>query len=387
MLRTVDRVPTKALSNGAIRYGIYDEKGALIRYEYIKREDEPSQEGTPINRNLFEDFLDVGTIIRTDADLSNDDRFFPCNGIFLQQDEYPELYKKIGYKYGGGDITKGKRVSSDISCNSAVRINVDESSPGNLGKILLGDFDSLIIDRMIGGFRDNDDYIFPIRRSSNTSGYPSEVYEINGLEISEMISYGEPVSGVSVVAMTKFSNLVVVATANGIYTTDSPENVWTARLSLNTAAFAQSTSVIVAIVSDSSNIYLYSSSNGTTWTKRLTYASTSTSKNIRYKDGIFLAILGDKVYRSTNGTTWTDVTPEITLATANFKVTNKYFVSTSGTTAYYSEDGILWNTHTLSKSLKDNKVFGSLITTDGVFYDIDGGFRIPFAKGRWIKVK
>ena len=48
-----DRVPVNVLSNDAIRYGIYDEQGKLIRYEYIKREDEPAEEGTPINRALF----------------------------------------------------------------------------------------------------------------------------------------------------------------------------------------------------------------------------------------------------------------------------------------------------------------------------------------------
>ena len=48
-----DRVPVNVLSNDAIRYGIYDEQGNLLRYEYIKREDEPIETGTPINRALF----------------------------------------------------------------------------------------------------------------------------------------------------------------------------------------------------------------------------------------------------------------------------------------------------------------------------------------------
>ena len=41
-----DRISTKILENGAVRYGIYDEAGALLRYEYIKLEDEPEVEGT-----------------------------------------------------------------------------------------------------------------------------------------------------------------------------------------------------------------------------------------------------------------------------------------------------------------------------------------------------
>lgn len=45
-----DRESTKILSNGAVRYGIYDETGALLRYEYIKLEDEPTVAGSIYNR-------------------------------------------------------------------------------------------------------------------------------------------------------------------------------------------------------------------------------------------------------------------------------------------------------------------------------------------------
>ena len=51
-----DRQPTKVLANGAIRYGIYREDGTLDHYEYMKREDEPTVEGTPLNKaNLLSD--------------------------------------------------------------------------------------------------------------------------------------------------------------------------------------------------------------------------------------------------------------------------------------------------------------------------------------------
>ncbi len=45
-----DRTPTKVLDNGALRYGVYDEAGNLLRYEYLGLEDEPTQEGTPLNK-------------------------------------------------------------------------------------------------------------------------------------------------------------------------------------------------------------------------------------------------------------------------------------------------------------------------------------------------
>lgn len=48
-----DRTPTKVLPNGAIRYGVYDEHGDLLRYEYIRPEDEPTDEGTPLNTSTL----------------------------------------------------------------------------------------------------------------------------------------------------------------------------------------------------------------------------------------------------------------------------------------------------------------------------------------------
>ena len=51
-----DRQPTQILDNGAFRYGIYDESGQLLRYDYMKREDAPTVEGTPLNKaNLLSD--------------------------------------------------------------------------------------------------------------------------------------------------------------------------------------------------------------------------------------------------------------------------------------------------------------------------------------------
>lgn len=53
-----DRVSTKILDNGATRYGVYDEDGKLLRYEYIKLEDEPSTEGDFFNKaNMLPDSI------------------------------------------------------------------------------------------------------------------------------------------------------------------------------------------------------------------------------------------------------------------------------------------------------------------------------------------
>lgn len=53
-----DRLSTKILSNGATRYGVYDETGKLLRYEYIKLEDEPTVEGDLFSKaNMLPDSI------------------------------------------------------------------------------------------------------------------------------------------------------------------------------------------------------------------------------------------------------------------------------------------------------------------------------------------
>lgn len=54
LINAKDRIPVNVLSNGAIRYGRYDANGNLLGYEYMKREDEPIEEGTNVNKKLFD---------------------------------------------------------------------------------------------------------------------------------------------------------------------------------------------------------------------------------------------------------------------------------------------------------------------------------------------
>ena len=48
-----DRIPTKVLPNGAVRYGVYNDSGALVGYQYMKLEDEPTEVGTALNKNTL----------------------------------------------------------------------------------------------------------------------------------------------------------------------------------------------------------------------------------------------------------------------------------------------------------------------------------------------
>ena len=43
-----DRIGTNDLANGAVRYGAYDAAGSLLRYEWLRPEDEPLEAGTPL---------------------------------------------------------------------------------------------------------------------------------------------------------------------------------------------------------------------------------------------------------------------------------------------------------------------------------------------------
>jgi hypothetical protein len=118
-----DRQPTQILDNGAIRYGIYDEAGQLLRYEYMKREDAPTVEGTPLNKaNLLSDAtaakiwrgatkpddptvndalskLTEGTARVGDIELSSRTdlpaSWLPCDGRYISQADYPELFNVL----------------------------------------------------------------------------------------------------------------------------------------------------------------------------------------------------------------------------------------------------------------------------------------------------
>lgn len=54
MIDVKDRVPSQVLINGAIRYEEFDAAGNSLGYRYIKRADEPTEAGTPVNKALFD---------------------------------------------------------------------------------------------------------------------------------------------------------------------------------------------------------------------------------------------------------------------------------------------------------------------------------------------
>lgn len=70
-----DRTPTKALENGALRYGVYAEDGTFQRYEYLALEDDPADPGTELSKlNLLQDSTEVSLFGRA-ADRTVDEAF------------------------------------------------------------------------------------------------------------------------------------------------------------------------------------------------------------------------------------------------------------------------------------------------------------------------
>ena len=126
-----DRQPTQVLDNGAIRYGIYNADGTLDHYEYMKREDEPTIEGTPLNKaNLLSDATEnkiwnnkekpadptvndalyelakgtarIGDIAMT-ARGDRSTAWLPCDGRAISNVEYPDLYNALRTDVDAGD--------------------------------------------------------------------------------------------------------------------------------------------------------------------------------------------------------------------------------------------------------------------------------------------
>lgn len=70
-----DRTPTRALENGALRYGVYAEDGSLLRYEYLALEDDPTDPGTELSKaTLLQDSTEV-SLFGSAADRTIDEAF------------------------------------------------------------------------------------------------------------------------------------------------------------------------------------------------------------------------------------------------------------------------------------------------------------------------
>lgn len=147
-----DRQPTKVLSNGAIRYGIYNSDGSLDHYEYMKRMDEPTVEGTPLNKaNLLSDATErkiwpdpatrpsdptvsqalaelrkgtfsVGDVLVT-ARAKPSDAWLLCDGQKITRADYPELFDLLRSTAAPGDWTNQTVTGIDRNTSTLNYIN------------------------------------------------------------------------------------------------------------------------------------------------------------------------------------------------------------------------------------------------------------------------
>lgn len=118
-----DRNGTNGLANGAVRYGVYDAGGKLLRYEWLRMEDEPLEAGTPLTAGnlltaqtaakvwragdaptdpminealakLAEPNYRIGDTLTTVRILSPP--WHECDGSTFSQATYPDLYTVLG---------------------------------------------------------------------------------------------------------------------------------------------------------------------------------------------------------------------------------------------------------------------------------------------------
>lgn len=118
-----NRIGTNNLANSAVRYGVYNAAGQLQRYEYLRLEDEPLAEETPllaenllaaatipkiwiagdapsdptVNQalnKLAEPHYPVGAMLVTARQLTAP--WHECDGSTFSQTEYPDLYAVLG---------------------------------------------------------------------------------------------------------------------------------------------------------------------------------------------------------------------------------------------------------------------------------------------------
>lgn len=118
-----ERIGTNDLANGSVRYGVYDAVGSLLRYEWLRPEDEPLEAGTPLTAGnlltaqsaakiwragdapanpmvneafgkLSEPNYHVGDILTTVRVLSAP--WHACDGSTFSRTAYPALYSVLG---------------------------------------------------------------------------------------------------------------------------------------------------------------------------------------------------------------------------------------------------------------------------------------------------
>lgn len=145
-----DRTPTQVLDNGALRYGVYDEAGNLLRYEYLALEDDPTDPGTDLSKaTLLQDSTEV-SLFGSAADRTVDDALSNIAGrLKLIMSDSAEI--TLTLQDSGGHGLPGVLVQGILSeSGAAVYSNTSGVAAGYIGE------GSQVI--KISGYADIEDY-------------------------------------------------------------------------------------------------------------------------------------------------------------------------------------------------------------------------------------
>ena len=145
-----DRTPTQVLDNGALRYGVYDEAGNLLRYEYLALEDDPTDPGTDLSKaTLLQDSTEV-SLFGSAADRTVDDAFSNIAGrLKLIMSDSAEI--TLTLQDSGGHGLPGVLVQGILSeSGAAIYSNASGVAAGYIGE------GSQVI--KISGYADIEDY-------------------------------------------------------------------------------------------------------------------------------------------------------------------------------------------------------------------------------------
>lgn len=157
-----------------------------------------------------------------------------------------------------------------------------------------------------------------------------------------------------------------------IYSSDG--KTWTQATNINggTQQLKFLNSLFISVGYYSGSGYIYTSSNGSTWTASLSGATSCAFVDFDYGNSTYVAISnnGTNYYTSTNGTSWTVRTGPWTNGAQHIIYANSLFTVNSNNGIYTSPDGITWtlqlagstssaNSSTLSMSYDGTKLWAS----------------------------
>lgn len=344
-----DRTPTQVLANGAIRYGIYDDKGTLLRYEYIKPEDDPTQEGTPLNKaNLLSDKTaeglglsgdpsvndainvargNVGDIMLTTKSTLGDD-WVLCNGQPVDAEEYPALASMMPFKTVSDKWVQSATAPdcSSLETDGTIFAKVDTTGTIYYTTNPMGVWSTHVASEIaaLGTFTTNDNvHIRYLNNQWVIWGYMSTSSGTNPYK--NVIFYSDQITGpytLSTFSLASSTTMYDLMYGGGYYIA-SVSSTNTMRYATSLSGTWESSSALPkgctdGIYVDGMYIFRASSGNAIYYSTEPagTYTSVSTGltndiRSIQYENGLFVATSrGQLSYSTSVNGSWTQVYPD-----------------------------------------------------------------------------